>query len=64
MWKSFYAGSELLELPLLSMFVFFVAFVVAVLMARRIRADDPRARLPLDDGSLVDSSRAAKAGAL
>lgn len=53
MWKSFYAGSELLELPLLSMFLFFTAFVVAVLLARRIPADDPRAALPLaKDGAL------------
>ncbi len=49
MWKSFYAGSELLELPLLSMCLFIAAFFVAVVMARRIRPDDPRASLPFND---------------
>ena len=48
MWKSFYAGSELLVLPLLSMFVFAFGFGLAVWMARRVPADDPRAFLPLE----------------
>jgi hypothetical protein len=48
MWKSFYAGSELLELPLLSMFLFAFSFGAALWLARSIPADDPRASLPLE----------------
>ena len=48
MWKQFYAGSELLELPLLSMALFALTFVAAVFLAGRIKADDPRRLLPLD----------------
>ena len=48
MWKSFYAGSELLELPLLSMALFAITFAAAVFLARRMKKDDPRALLPLD----------------
>ena len=50
MWKQFYAGAELLELPLLSMLLFALTFTGAVFLARRIKADDARALLPLDDG--------------
>lgn len=49
MWKQFYAGSELLDLPLLSMALFALTFAAAVYLAGRIRADDPRGRLPLED---------------
>ena len=52
MWNQFYAGSELLELPLLSMALFAFTFAAAVFLAGRIKADDPRGRLPLDDGEL------------
>lgn len=51
MWKQFFAGGELLELPLLSMLLFAVTFGAAIFLARRIKSDDPRALLPLDDGS-------------
>lgn len=52
MWRQFYAGSELLELPLLSMVLFALTFCGAIFLARRIQSDDPRALLPLDDGEL------------
>ena len=52
MWKSFYAGSELLELPLLSMFLFIFSFGAALWLARGIAADDPRAALPLEKDPL------------
>lgn len=52
MWKQFYAGSELLELPLLSMALFALTFAAAIYLAGRIKADDPRASLPLDDGEI------------
>ncbi len=53
MWKSFYENAELLELPLLSMFLFLVTFAGASFFGWRIKADDPRCSLPLqdDDGS-------------
>ncbi|HEY1098655.1 MAG TPA: hypothetical protein VGF99_06995 [Myxococcota bacterium] len=52
MWRSFYEHAELLELPLLSMFLFLVTFAGASFFGWRIKADDPRASLPLadDDG--------------
>jgi hypothetical protein len=49
MWKSFYENSELLELPLLSMFLFLVTFVGAAFFGWRIKNDDPRVSLPLQD---------------
>ncbi len=49
MWKSFYEHSELLELPLLSMFLFMVSFAGAAFFGWRIKGDDPRASLPLQD---------------
>ena len=49
MWKSFYENSALLELPLLSMFLFLVTFVGAAIFGWRVTNDDPRVRLPLQD---------------
>lgn len=46
MWKSFYENAELLELPLLSMFLFAFTFASAAFLAWR-KGDDARATLPL-----------------
>ena len=48
MWKSFYENAELLELPLLSMFLFAFTFASAAFLAWR-KGDDARATLPLND---------------
>ena len=52
MWRSFYENAELLELPLLSMFLFLFTFAAASWLAWRNK-DDSRAALPLgdDDGA-------------
>ena len=56
MFKAFYAGGELLGLPIAALVLFtftFTAVVLRVLLARRARevaeADAQLARLPLDD---------------
>jgi hypothetical protein len=56
MWKSFYENAELLELPLLSMFLFAFTFASAAWLAWR-KGDDVRAALPLerDDATRGDA---------
>ncbi len=52
MWKSFYAGNELLGFPLLSMFFFITVFAVVVWKVTRPsnRAQlDRESMMPLDD---------------
>lgn len=53
MWKSFYAGNELLGLPLVTMFLFIAIFAGVVWRVTRPsrRAElEHEAMLPLDDG--------------
>jgi hypothetical protein len=49
MWKAFYENSALLELPLLSMFLFAFSFAAAIAFARRVKVDDPGQHLPLQN---------------
>lgn len=49
MWKSFYENAELLELPLMSMFLFLVTFAGASFFAWRVKSGDTRELLPLQD---------------
>ena len=48
MWRSFYENAELLELPLISMFLFLFTYAAATALAWR-KATDERASLPLQD---------------
>ena len=59
MWKEFFAGRDLLELPLISMALFAVTFATALFLARRVHRDDPRALLPLDRDVDVAARRGA-----
>jgi hypothetical protein len=55
MWKSFYENAELLELPLLSMFLFLFTFASATWLAWR-KGDDARAALPLTRDDVTPSA--------
>lgn len=60
MWKSFYEGHALLELPLFAMGLFILAFVVAVGRAwLKNGKDDPLGRLPLDENLPMKSLNAS-----
>jgi len=51
MWRAFFEGSALLDLPVMAMWLFFATFVFTVGRAilRRSTADDAIAHLPLED---------------
>jgi hypothetical protein len=49
MYKAFYSGNELLLLPVLSMFLFMVVFLIASVRAFRMRETEPMSALPLQD---------------
>lgn len=66
MYKAFYAGSDLLHLPLLTLFLFLGIFVGVVAWVYVVRRRDPRfdelANLPLRDDQPAPGGHGARHG--